>query len=292
MTPDLLIVPIALLFASQIVVLSFYMPMSWQKYHALLFKRYPRQDYPRLHPLPREELERKFAIFRPMHLIIGVTAALALLGALILGADPRRLAGLMPICLLLQALPLYVALPLVFRIQKGLSDMPPPSPRSVELRKWRVADFVSPLWIVLGFAVQTLSLACAVAVYLYLPGTPGIFFNGVASGAMLLVLGYALSGHWYALAKRADPFMSQADTFRFRQQGYRGLFIGAAGLGAWLTFTLLRNARLVDLDVAYAVAISVVFQLSALDLVSRWNRDLDTRDFSVYRSDGSAQVAQ
>ena len=69
----------------------------------------------------------------------------------------------MPICLLVQALPLYVALPLAFRIQKGLRTTPPPSPRSVELRKWRVTDFVSPLWIGLGIAVQALTLACAVA---------------------------------------------------------------------------------------------------------------------------------
>jgi hypothetical protein len=55
---------------------------------------------------------------------------------------------------------------------------------------------------------------------------------------------------------------------------------------------LLYNAGLLHVDLAYQFTIvSVIGQLTALALVSRWNRDLNTRDFSVYREDGSAQVA-
>jgi hypothetical protein len=37
-----------LVFASQIVVLSFYTPIRWQQYHARFFERYPREEYPLL----------------------------------------------------------------------------------------------------------------------------------------------------------------------------------------------------------------------------------------------------
>src|SRR5688572_3287444 len=93
MIPDFQILLIALVFASQIVVLSFYTPIRWQQYHARLFENYPREEYPLLHPLPRDELERKFAIFRPMHLIIGAGAALTLLCAPMYVDSPVGLAG-------------------------------------------------------------------------------------------------------------------------------------------------------------------------------------------------------
>lgn len=293
MITDYQILLIAMVFASQIFVLSFYAPMRWRQYHALLFKRYPREDYPLLHPLPREELERKFALFRPMHLIIGVGAALTLLAALIYMDNPRGLAGLMQMCLFVQLLPLYIAMPLSIRIQKGLRSMPPPSPRSVELRKWQVTDFISPLWIGFGLAAQALCLACAVAVYMYRPGTQVIFLLAIVSGAMLSAMSYELLGFGAARVTRADPYMSQADTFRVRQRHYRGLFVGGAALNASFALLLLHNVGLVRFDIAYLfVLFSVIFQLNGLALVSGQTRDLNTRDFSVYRADGNAQVAR
>jgi len=226
-----------------------------------------------------------------MHLAIGVTAIVTLLlGAFVY---PRNLAGLMTMCLLVQTLPVYVALPLAIRIQMGLQSMPPPSPRSVELRKWRVTDFISPLWIGLGVVVQVLSLACAVGVYIYRPGTLGIFISLIGSGLMLLAMGAALLGYGYALAPRADPYMSHADTFRVRQRTYRAIFVGGAGLGAWQIFTLVYNTGLVHFDFPYwALAVSVLFQLQGLALVFKQNRDLDTRNFNVYRAGGSAQAVR
>jgi hypothetical protein len=294
MIPDYQTLLVALIFASQIVVLSFYTPIRWQQYHARLFEKYPREMYPMLHPLPRGELERKFAIFRPMHLIIGVVAILALLGAVIYADNPRKLAGPMVMCLLLQVmLPLYVALPLEARIQKALSSMPPPSPRSVELRKWRVTDFISPLWVGLGIAVQLLNLACAVAVYWYRPGTLGIFPTGIGSGVTLLIMAGALFGFGYFKATRADPFMSQVDTFRLRKRIFLGLFAGSVAFSAMQPFTLLSNAGFVHFDFEYqAVCLSITAQLVGFALVSGLNRDFNTRDFSVYRADGGAQVAR
>lgn len=293
MVPDYQTLLIAIVFASQIIVLSFYAPRRWQRYHARLLEKYPREEYPLLHPLPREELDRKFTLFRPVHLISGVGATLALLAALIYADSARGLAGPMVMCLLVQVmLPLYIALPLEVRIQKGLSSMPPPSRRSVELRKWRVTDFISPLWVGLGLTMQLLSLGCAVAVYLYRPGTLGVFPALIGSAVVLSAMGLALFGHRFA-ATRADPFMSPADTFGVRQRNYRGLFVVGAAFGAWGTFTLLFNAGFLHFDVAYwFVMFSVIAQLYALALVSGRNRDLDTRDFSVYRADGSAQVAR
>jgi len=293
MNPNYQALLIAVVFASQIVVLSFFVPIRWHQYHALLFKRYPREEYPRLHPLPSEDVERKLALFRPMHLVIGAGAILTLAGAVIYADTPRVWAGLMMICLLVQLLPLYIALPLAIRIEQASRSMPPPNPRAVELRKWRATDFVSPLWIGLGLAAAALAVACAVAVYLYRPDTLGLFINGLGSGGMLVAMILTLRGIGNLTVSRADPYMSDADTFRVRQRNYRGLFVGGAGFGVYSTFMLLYNAGLATFEVAYLlVGFSLLFQLQGLAVVLRQNRDLNTRDFSVYRADSSAQVAR
>jgi hypothetical protein len=292
MTFDYQVLLIAVVFASQIAVLSFYAPMSWRRYHALLFRRYPREEYPLLHPLPREELERKFELFRFMHLIIGVGAALTFVWALVFAEHLRGFAGLMQMCLLAQLLPLYIALPLSIRIQKALQSMPPPSRRSVELRKWRATDFISPMWIGLGLTMQALNFACMMGVYLYRLDTLGSLIGLFFSGGTLLLMCFALSPFAYRMATRADPYMSQPDTFRVRQGIYRGLFVVGAVFGAWSTFTLINNAGLIHFDVSNNfLGSSILFQLVGLGLVYSLNRDLSTRDFSVYRPDGSAQVA-
>jgi len=282
---------IGLVFAAQIVVLSAYTPTRWRQYHALLFKQYPPEEYPRLHPLPRQELDRKFALFRPMHLGIGVGGALTLVAGLIYADSPRSLASLMQMCLLVQLLPLYIAIPLAVRIRAASRAMPPPSQRSVELCRWRVSHFISPVWIGLGLAGQALALGCAVIVYLYQPDTLGIFPSWIFSGGMLLAMACALFG--YAAPSRVDPYMSPADTFRFRQRLYRGLFCGGAVFGVWKTFVLLFNVGVIRFDVAYLfVGFSVVLQLYGVVLVSRLKWDLNTRDFSVYRAPGGAQLVR
>jgi hypothetical protein len=87
--------------------------------------------------------------------------------------------------------------------------------------------------------------------------------------------------------------MSQTDTFQVRQRIYRGLFVGCAVFGAWNTFTLLYNAGFVQFDIAYLfVGSSVLFQLGALGLVARQDRELKTRDFSVYRAEGNPEAAR
>jgi hypothetical protein len=293
MTFDYERLALAAVFASQVIVLSFYVPIRWRQYHASLLAQYPREEYPRLHPIPRYELERKLARFRPLHLIIGGVATLAFLAALFYAKDSRGLAGPMTMCLLVQVLlPLYIALPLEVRIGQASNSMPPPSRRSAELRKWRVTDFVSPLLIALGVAAQGLSLACAVAVHLYRPGTMGIFPTGIGSGLMLLFMGFAVFGNGVT-ATRSDPFMSPADTFVARQRNYRRLFVFGVLFGALAPLTLLFNAGLIDFGFTYqALGFSVAVQVVGLALVSAWNRDINTRDFSVYRADSSVPVAR
>ena len=167
MTLDLQRILFAAVFASQIIVLSFYVPRRWRQYHALMFTRYPPEEYPRLYPVPREKMERRLAVAMPLHLAIGGISAITLIVSVLHGADSLQLARRMFTCLLFQILPAYLSMFLMTGVAKAFRAMPPPSVRSVELRPWRAVDFVSPLWIGLGLAGQVIALTCAVVAYLH-----------------------------------------------------------------------------------------------------------------------------
>jgi len=293
MAPDVQIVLIAVLFGSQVFVLSFFTPRRSRQYYALMFARYPPQEYPRLYPVPREKMERRLALVMPLHIAIGGISAITLFVGIIHGADSVELARRMFTCLFFQILPAYLTMFLMIRVAKAFRAIPPPSVRSVELRPWRAVDFVSPLWIGLGLAAQVIAVTCAVVAYLHRrEALLMAVFCSLISGAFLLRMLYVLVGG--APFKRADPFMSPADTFRVRQRRFRALFRGGAGLGAFYTFALLYQAQLVRLDFNSAylfVGLSVVFQLTWLAVVSAQGRDLETRDFSVYRADNARKAA-
>jgi hypothetical protein len=228
---------------------------------------------------------------RPVYLAIGGGAAITLFVSLIHGADSVELARRMFCWLVFQILPLYASLIWMIKAARALRAMPPPHARSVELRPWRIVDFVSPLWIGLGLAGQVMALACSMVAYLHRrEALLMVLFCSVISGALLIRMIYVLLGR--AAFTRADPYMSAADVFRDRRRRFRALFGGGTALGACFAFMLLNQAQLVRVEQVYGlVGASIVMQLVWLAVVSAQGRDLDKRDFSVYRADGAAQTA-
>ncbi len=154
MSLDIQTVLIAILFGSQVFVLSFLTPRRSRQFHALMVRRYPPEQYPKLYPVPREKVQRRLDSMRPVNLAIGGGAAITLFVSLIHGADSVELARRMFCWLLFQILPLYLSLIWTIKAARALRAMPPPHARSVELRPWRLGDFVSPLWVGLGLAAQ------------------------------------------------------------------------------------------------------------------------------------------
>ncbi len=127
--------------------------------------------------------------------------------------------------------------------------------------------------------------------YLHRPDAlPMVLICSITSGGWLIRMIYVLLGR--AAITRSDPYMSAADTFRVRQRRFRALFGGGAALGACFAFLLLNQAQLVRVAQVYGlVGASIVMQLVWLAVISEQGRDLDKRDFSVYRPDGAPQSA-
>jgi hypothetical protein len=289
MVADIQTVLIAIVFASQILVLSFLTPRLRNHFYARMFTRYPPQEYPRLYPVPPERIRRIQSCFKPLHWTLGLGAAVTLGVGLIRDMAAPDLARWMFYCLLLQILPLYLALPWSIKWAKAYRAMPPPSVRSAELRPWRMVDFVSPLRIGLGLFGLGLSLVCAMAAFRHRPQVL-ILCLWCASFSSLLLLRMIYVLFRPTGVGRPDPYMSATDIFGARQRRFRAQFAFGAVFGGIFSALVLYAAQLIRLDQAYLlVGISIVFQLLGIALVSAQRRDLQTRDFSVYRGESAPQ---
>lgn len=289
MVTDTKIVFIACVFASQVLVLSFLTPRKRNHFYSLMFTRYPPQEYPRLYPVMPERIQRIQSFFKPMHILFGLGAAVTLVTGLVRGIAPPELARWMVICLLVQILPLYLALPWSIKWTKAYRTMPPPSVRVAELRPWRIVDFVSPLLIGLGLFGAGLALVCAFIAYLHRPQVlvTILWCAGFSSLLLLRMLQVLFRPLTFG---RLDPYMSTTDTFRARQRRFRFQFSAGAIFGGFFSLIMLYDAQLIHFDGVYLlVGVSIFFQLIGIALVSAQSRDLQTRDFSVYRGDSAPQ---
>jgi hypothetical protein len=292
MSPDFETSLMTVVFASQIGVLSFFTPYRRRRNHEFMVTSYPPAEYPRLYPVPKEAMDRRLALFRPVHFAIGVASVAALVAGLLYAGSPAQYGFWMIGCLLAQILPMYISMPWALKVARAFRAMPPPRVRSVELRPWRILDFVSPVWVVLGLGLQALALTCAVVAYQHQARTLRVgVFCGVISSALLLRMCYLLLGP--VPLTRTDPYMTPEDTFRVRKRRFTLLFCGGGALAAFNAFILLYGAHFMRFDYGYIWAgMSISFQLTGLALVSAQRRELQTRDFSVYRLESGAQAVR
>jgi len=292
MTPDFTWFLIAAVFGSQVIVLSFLTPLRRRRNFARLLTHYPPEEYPRLYPVPKQQMQRRLSRVMPLHYAVGAIAALTLVIGLKHQVGSLELSRRLLCCLMAQMLPAYLNTPWMIKVARQFRAMPPPAVRSAQLRPWRICDFVSPLWIGIGLGAQLLALGSAVIAYLHRSQALLVAaFCTILSSALLLRMLWRLLGR--AAFPRSDPYMSAPDLFRARQLRFRLLFQGGAALGVYLAFVVLNQAQLVHLDFRYVIAaVSVAVQLIWFASVAAQGRALATRDFSVYRAETGPQVVR
>ena len=276
---------VAAVFAAQLLVLSFLVPGRVRRSYEQLFARYPEQQYPRLYPLPQAQMKRQIARYRPVHLLVGASGALTLALGLVYFDSPMQLVWAMLFFYVLQAVPALARMPWQLRVARAFREMPAPSVRSVELKDWRVSDFVSRMLIGLGLTGSGLALSTAALVYIQGAGRPALVaYSGIVNGALMLRMLYVLFGP--RIWARPDPYMSETDVFSVRQRRMRLLFGGSALLGGYFAFMTIYATYRIPVDIVYiCLIVSLLSQASMLWGVSRILRAMRTRDFSVYRID-------
>src|SRR5215471_15191947 len=111
MSLDFETILLAVVFASQIGVLSFFTPYQRRKNHARMVTNYPPAEYPRLYPVPKEEMDRRLALFKPVHFAIGIVSIAACIAGLMYADSTFQYSRWMLYCVIAQIVPMYLMAP-------------------------------------------------------------------------------------------------------------------------------------------------------------------------------------
>lgn len=288
MSPDIHTLLIAIVTLSQILVMSFIAPVRLRRFCTAQYDSHPETEYPRWYPVPRAELERLLKRHLAVLMAVGLIGLVVLAFSVVLGAPPTALSAFMVCLLLIQLWSGDLAwLPGMRKVLRVMREMPPPVRRSVELHRWRITDFVSPLVIVLGFASQL--AAVAVGICAYLEGRHDVPVFPVVI-ALLAATIWILGRMVYRILRpvpvpRIDPNMSETDLHQLRQRAIEGQFVSAATLGVLNSFALLIFSGIISLDpIWFFLGVSLWVQLRSLLSSSSLFRFVRSQDFSVYRA--------
>lgn len=283
MTPEILAPLVAIVFASQILVCSFLSAWRFALASRLMSQNYPPEEYPRLYPLPPEQMKQQAELRNLVRIAIGIAAVLVLASTLVRDTSPGRMAQHMMWIILAQLVPTAMALPQQIRLAKAARSMPAPAVRSADLRSWMAREFISSVEIVLGVAVSCAALVCTL--YLSIRNselTPALSLSLLANGALLTRMLHVLFGP--TVMHRPDPYMSDADLYRTRRLRIRLLFRTSIATGLYFSFVLAWRAGWMQIDGLYiAIGLSVAAQIASLFFTQRVVHATTDRDAAPYR---------
>jgi len=280
-------------FLSQVLMLSWFYPRRIISRARYQLQNFPPSTHPKGYPLPVEDYERWLRNIARINFTV-VVAGLVIIGLILAtlaggwGAGNFRLSrkthwdGISGPFFIVQFFAGYMYIHLSSRkFALAMARVPRPRVRTAELRRRRIFDFVSPMWLV----VAVLANVAFVAFVLYYPRPefPGFKALNIATAAagplaFIVAIGFALR------ASNPDPYRAPKD----RHDGLK--LVVQQALGFCIVYPVLMTAsfaiKLVDPTLLQPVNATLLLQGFALALLwPTYSYRTDKIDFDVYRED-------
>jgi hypothetical protein len=288
-------------FLSQVLLISWFYPRRVIGRMRHVLQTHPPSTHPKLYPQPPEFYERRLRNYARLNLAI-VIAGVSIIAGLILGmlggewdgaiVTPFSTSGewdaaiVTPFFVVQVVAVVYLELS-NRRHHQAMAKAAPPRVRTTELRRRRLADFVSPA--VLATAVVMNVAYIAFLLYYRRFGFEWFTAAGNIAGVavMFLLLGAAIG--WALRAPKADPYRAHQD-----QVALLGLAVkqmAAIVIATPVLVTIQLIIKLYDPEFLEPVIASLHVQIAVLVLLwPAYRYRLDKVDFDVYR-DGEDSTA-
>lgn len=274
-----------LVFLSQVLLISYLLPRQVLRRMRHVAATYPPAEYPRLYPVPLEQVEAAQETYRAWNrAVLAVGLALVAIGILVptedmLGWDTL---SVMTLYLMLQLSPLLVALRPGFLYFNPLRVRDTRKRRSAELAPRRLFDFVSPMAAASAIGLYVAFVFFIVAVdQLDYPWFGG-YLNVV--GITVIDLLCVASIVYSLRARRRDPFQSSSD--RRRHVGFAVRLAVFTSVAATLSVAISIGLALLELRDYIPIFKSLYFMLLAVVCFRQFR--IDGVDFEVYREEVAA----
>ncbi len=269
-----------IVFLSQVVLISFYLPRQVLQRMRFVVATYPPTTHPRLYPVSVEEMEKAQRNYRNLNLF----ALLVGLGLVAMGISasgdqmlPWDTGNVLTMYFFVQFLPLIVATRAGFTYFNPKRAADSRSTRTADLRRRRLFDYVSPAFV--GIALFVYSAFVLFIIYIEQFGFPwfGGYLNIVGITAIHGFFGGMIVRLMYG--KRKDPYQASEDRERQIELGVKSMIF--VGIAATLFVMLEIGLHALDLQNHSGTIMSLYFQLIAL--VSFREFRIEDTDFEVYR---------
>ncbi|HIG39706.1 MAG: hypothetical protein ABGY96_06045 [bacterium] len=283
--PDSLIpdnLPVFLIFLSQILVVSVYLPLRRYKLRWEIFETHPVSEYPRYYPQTIEFERRRLTIGRNLPLFIALVGLGFFCLAWVSNYSQVTMTRVVLLFCMVQIVP--VAMWEIWDAQRAhqMRAKDQSTTRKAELRVRHLSDFVSPL-----------SITVAIVMYVFATFAMGyIYLNDLWSSDVrwklpallfvnaLMVLGFGGLGVFHKLyGKRIDPYMANLDRMQRIAKGIKIL----AYMSIVYSFFILVLLSMQTFDLVLelnAIVTSIFYQaILAYGVLHAGEK----RDFEVYR---------
>ena len=286
-------------FLSQILLISYFLPRRVLERVEYVVNNYPPERYPRLYPVSLARAERAQSFYRLANMAV-LVVGLALLAQGIWAGGEEMLAWdtntAIFLYYMLQYSPLMIATTAGFTYFNLRRKPDTRSTRTAELRRRRLVDYVSPVW--LGTAATPLGREAAftegrdprVPVYVAFVGFVVYFetlgfpwFGGylnivfiTAMNALFAVLVWRL-----VYGKQKDPYMTAPDRARMIEVAATSLVFISIAATIYTVLSIALGA--LEMRSLSPVAMSVYLQL--ISAAAFRSMRIDDVNFEVYRED-------
>jgi len=269
-------------FLGQIFLISFFLPRQILERLRYVVKHYPPEIYPRLYPVPLDQVERAQRNYRVVNLLV-VGVGLALIGYTawkpseeMLGWDTNMVVFLY---FMLQYSPLMIATTAGFTYFNLKRKPDTRSTRRASLRPRRLFDYLSPALAGVAALVYVAFIVFIGWVRTFDFPWFGGWGNVVGITAMNAIFGVIIAYSLYG--KKKDPYMSQDDRDRSIELNARVLVFISIFATAYIALSIGLSAF--DLRDLSPVAQSLYFQVISVAAYRSFR--IDNVNFEVYRED-------
>lgn len=290
---------IILVFISQIITISLYMPFVVRRYSRELVRRYPESEYPRLYPIGADIRIARGQKSKYWHYAAAIFCALILLYGLFTSMASKNLTWMIVLALLVQNIPIVIAGRWMVQRDRALKEMPPLSVRSSALKTRGLRDLLSIRSFYLAIAMYIASLIMGgILLTQDLEGEKWGYL-GIVFIMVIGALHFAFTmKKIFALVEmpRVDPYASTEDVFQRAGQDAKTV-VGAStfvsfSLALTLLWLFIKASGLQDYDgIPVILLMSLLAQVSMVAVGHGIARQLNNTDYSVYKKEKGSALA-
>ncbi len=275
-----------LVFSSQILLLSFYLPRQLLRRVRFVVDTYPPSSYPRLYPVPLDSVVRAQRNYRNMNLF-ALMAGFVLLLIGIASPSEEMLnwdsISVLAIYTAIQYSPMMIAATAGFTYFNLKRRADSRTTRTAELHRRRLFDFVSPTIVVGSIALYFAFILFIIYIrqfdFPWFGGYWNVFF--MTAGNLLLAGMVVKLLH----GKNKDPYQAYDDRLRQIRFGVNTMFVTSIAGTVFIIWTVTLNA----LDLGALIPVSLSLYLQLLALIGFRALRIDDVNFEVYKEDPSVR---